>query len=96
MLTAIIDDLERPILDASNKINKNTSKIITRIAVGAVRTGMTAFWAALAPIPILGEIGGLIDTANAAAHATISTIPPAINAAAELSKLGSKNNLWNG
>lgn len=90
MLTAIVEDLEKPIFEATEKIGENTSKIVTTAAVGAVRTGMDAFWAALAPIPIIGEIGGIIDTVNAAAHAGISTIPPAINTAAELVKLGNK------
>ena len=90
MLTAIVLDLEQPLFEAAEKIGENTSKIVKTAAVGSVRTGMDAFWAALSPIPVLGEIGGLIDTVNAATVAGITTIPPAINTAAELVKLGTR------
>jgi hypothetical protein len=90
MLVTIIDDMEAPVETAITKIQSSTEKIIVRFMKGVVRTTWDTFLTALDPIPIVGEIGGLLNAANSVLHTAVNIIPPAIDNAGHVLELGNQ------
>ena len=90
MLVTIIDDMEEPVEKAFTKIQSSTEKIIVKFMKGVVRTTWDTFLTALDPIPIVGEIGGLLNAGNSVLHTAVNILPPAIDNAGHVLELGNQ------
>ena len=78
MLLTLVNDMEKPIEEAVDKIQDSAEEIVVQFMKGIVRTTWDSFLAALDPIPIAGEIGGLVQVANSIFKTVVKVAPPAI------------------
>ena len=88
MLITMVNDMEQPVEEAVEKIQNSTEKIIVQSLKGFVRTTWDSFLAALDPIPIAGEIGGLVQVANSMFKTAVKIAPPAIENVGSAIELG--------
>ena len=88
MLLTLVNDMEKPIEEAVDKIQDSAEEIVVQFMKGIVRTTWDSFLAALDPIPIAGEIGGLVQVANSIFKTAVKVAPPAIENVGSALELG--------
>lgn len=88
MLLTMVNDMEQPVEQAMEKIQNSAEEIIVQSMKGFVRTTWDSFLAALDPIPVVGEIGGLVQVANSMFKTAVKIAPPAIENVGSAIELG--------
>lgn len=88
MLLTMVKDMEIPVEKAMVKIQNSAKEIAVQFMKGIVRTTWDSFLAALDPIPIAGEIGGLVQVANSIFKTAVKIAPPAIENVSSAIELG--------
>ena len=88
MLLTMVNDMEQPVEEALDNIMNSSEEIVVQSMKGLVRTTWDTFLLALDPIPIAGEIGGLVQVANSMFKTAVKVVPPAIENVGSAIKLG--------
>ena len=88
MLLTMVNDMEQPVEEAVDKFVNTTEEIAAESLKGLVRTTWDTFLLALDPIPVVGEIGGLVNVVNSIFETAVKVAPPAIENIGSAIELG--------